>query len=202
MQHALTGASGRHFQLTADVHNKLEVWRDLVCSLASSPTYLCELQPFSPTWMGNKNSSGSGIGGFYRDPEGQYFICYSTFYTSTQARRVSSSNPTRDAKINDLELGALLIQILIFAPRMAPLAHIHTYINNTAAHGWDNRIIFRRASTVSPVLRDIDLAMRLQNIYASVGRVSGEENKMADAASSITHLLDRQFISHYRTHFP
>ena len=39
-QHALKKAVGRHVQLTTDVHNKLEAWRELVRSLASRPTNL------------------------------------------------------------------------------------------------------------------------------------------------------------------
>ena len=51
---------------------------------------------------------------------------YNTFFgvfffsQSTQARLVSSSNPKEDVTMNGLELGALLMQILFFAPRMAP----------------------------------------------------------------------------------
>ena len=61
---------------------------------------------------------------------------------------VSYSNPTGYVKINDLELGALLMQLLIFSLRMAPLTHIHTYINNMVSQGWSNRGI---VSTVSSV---------------------------------------------------
>ena len=39
-----------------------------------------------------------------------------------------------------------------------------------------------------------------QHIYASVGRVLGEDNNMVDASSRITHLTDRQFLSHLHTH--
>ena len=61
---------------------------------------------------------------------------------------VSYSNPTEYVTINDLEIRALLMQLLIFSPRMAPLAHIHTYINNTAAQGWANKSSFSTASSV------------------------------------------------------
>ena len=114
---------------------------------------------------------------------------------------MSSSNRTRDVTINNPELGALLMQILIFAPRMALLAHIHTYINNTKAQGWANRGSVSIASSVGKIMWDLSLAARRQQIHAYVGHVSGEDNKMADAASQLTHLPDRQFISHFRTHF-
>ena len=115
---------------------------------------------------------------------------------------MSSSNPTGDVTINNLDLGALLVNILLFASRMSPLAHIHTYVNNMAAQGWANRGSVRMASSVGNILREISLAARLQHIHASVGSFPGEENKMADAASRLTHLPESQFISHFRTHFP
>ena len=115
---------------------------------------------------------------------------------------MSSSNPTVDVTIKDPDIGALLMHLLIFAPRMVPLAHIHTYVNNTAAQGWDNRGSFSTASSVGPILLELNLVDRRQHIHASVGRVPGEDNKMTDAASRLTHLPDRKFISHLLTHLP
>ena len=114
----------------------------------------------------------------------------------TQARLVSSSNRTRDVTINDLDLGALLMQLLIFATRMAPLAHIHKHVNNTEAQGWANRKSVSTTSSVTPILWELSLAARRQHIHASVGRVTGDDNKIADAALRLTHLPDRKFISH------
>ena len=94
---------------------------------------------------------------------------------------VSSYNPTGDMTINDLELGALLMQILIFAPRMVPLSHIYTYVDNMAAHVWTNRGSVSTASSVGPILCDLSLAARRQHTHASIGRVPGEDNNMVDA---------------------
>ena len=94
------------------------------------------------------------------------------------------------------------MQLLLFSPRMAPLTHIHTYIDNTASQVWANRGSISTASEVGPILREIALAMRRQHIHAFAGSVPGEENKKTDAASMLTHLPDRKFISHFRTHFP
>ena len=142
------------------------------------------------------------MGGICRDPEGKHFVCRSPFSLTTQAHLVSSYNPTGYVTINKLELGALLMQILIFTPRMDPLAHIHTYVNKTAAQGWANRGSFSTASSVVPILRELYLVARRQHIHASVGRVLGEDNNMADVASRLTHLPDRKFLSHLGTHFP
>ena len=115
---------------------------------------------------------------------------------------VSSSNPKGDVTINYPDIAALLLQILLFAPRMPPLMHIDTYVNEIAAQRWSNRGSVSTYSSVGPILRELALATMIQHIHTYVGRVPGEENKMADAAPRITHLLDRKFHSHFRSHFP
>ena len=202
VQHALKRAAGRHVKITTDVHDKLEAWRELVCSLANRSTHLRKLEPFALSWIITTDASGSRMGGVFQYPEEQYFVWRYPFYQSTQARLVSSSNPKGDVKINDLELGALLIQILLFSPRMALLEHIHTYVDNKAVQGWANRASVSTAYSVRPILRGLSLAARRKHIHASVGRVLGEDNKMSNTALQLTHLLDRKFISHLRTHFP
>ena len=142
------------------------------------------------------------MGGAFQYPEEQYFVWRYPFYQATQARLVSSSNPKGDVKINDLELGALLIQILLFSPRMALLEHIHTYVDNKAVQGWANRGSVSIASSIGLILRGLALVARRQQIHAYVRFVLGEDNKMADAMSPLTHLPYRQFISHFRSHFP
>ena len=195
VQHALKRVEGRHVQLTTDVHDELEDWRELICSLGSSPTHLRELEPFTPTWIGTTDAPGSGMGGVCRDPEGQYFVWRSPFSLTTQTRLLYYSNHTGYVTTNELKLGALIMQILIFPPRMAPLVHIHTYVNNMAAQGWSNRDSASTASFVGTILRELSLAVRRQHIHASVVRVPEEDNKMADAASRLNHLPDQIFFS-------
>ena len=93
------------------------------------------------------------------------------------------------------------MQLLIFTPMMAPLAHIHTYVDDTAAQGWSNQGSVSMSSLVGPMLREVALSVRLQHTHASVRRVPGEENKIAYAALWLTHLPDRQFLSHFCRHF-
>ena len=119
----------------------------------SRPTHLCKLQSFSPTWIGTTNALGSGMGGLCRDPEGQYFVWSSSFPLTTQARLVSSSNPTVDVTINYIKLRALIMEILLFAPGMSPLTHIHTYVDNMTAQIWANRGSVSTASSVGPILQ-------------------------------------------------
>ena len=150
VQHALKKAVGPRVQLTTNVHNDLETWHELVFSLANRPTRLRELEPFSPSWIGTTDASGAGMGGVCQDPERQYYVWCSPFSQATQVRLVSSSKPKGGVTVNELEIGVLLMQILLFSPRMDPLAHIHTYANNTAAHGWANMGIVSTSSSVGP----------------------------------------------------
>ena len=184
VQHALKRYTGRHIHLTSDVNNDMEACRELVCSLASPPTSVSYNLP-PPHGLGIPMNQGPKWEG-YDDTQRA-----NTLFGVTQERLVYSSNPTRDVTINDLELGAMLIQLLLFAPRMAPLSHILTYVDNTASQGWSNRGSVRTASSVRPILRELSLADMQQHIHASVGRVLGEDNKLADAASRLTHLPDR-----------
>ena len=94
------------------------------------------------------------------------------------------------------------MQILLFAPSMAPLLHIHVYVDKTAAQVWANRGSVITASSVGPIPQELYLVDRRQHIHASVGRVPGEDNNMEDSASQLTHLPDRKFISDLYTHFP
>ena len=160
VQHALKRVTGRNVQLTADVHDDLEAWSKLVHSLARCPTHLRKLQPFSPACIRTTNASGSRMGGVCQDPEGQYFVCQSSFSLAIQARLVFPSKLNGYMTINDLELEAVLMQILIFAPRMVPLSHIHAYVNNTEAQGWANRGSVSTASSVGQILWELSLVDR------------------------------------------
>ena len=51
---------------------------------------------------------------------------------------MSPSNPDIYVIIKYLEIGALLMQLLLFSLRMVPLVHVHMYVNNTVAQGWTN----------------------------------------------------------------
>ena len=94
------------------------------------------------------------------------------------------------------------MQLLLFAPRMEPLLHIHNYFINTAVQGWANRGSVIMASSVGPILQEIALTARRQHIQSSAGNVPGEDNEVADAASRINHLTEWQSLSHFRTHLP
>ena len=202
LQHSLRQARGSRVLLLTAVHDKLSAWRQLVHKLAARPKHLCDLDPFSQTWERATDASGAGMGGVCQDLKGQWFIWRSPFSKATQARLATDTNPTRDVTINNLELSALFGQVQLFTPKMAPLAHIRTTVDNTAAQGWDNRGSVSSATAVGPILRDLALLKRTHKIYSSVKRIAGVDNNMDDAASRLTHLTDNMFLRHFFLTFP
>ena len=90
----------------------------------------------------------------------------------------------------------------IFAPLMAPLKHIITKVENTAAKIWAHRGIVRSASDIGPLLREYAWIFCQTQTHASVVCVAVTENHEADAASWLTHLPVLQFTRHFNTAFP
>ena len=82
------------------------------------------------------------------------------------------------------------MHLLLFAPRMTPLAHIPTYVNDMEAQVWANQGSVSTASAVLTILKELALATRCHHIHASIGHLLVEENKMVDAASRLTHLTN------------
>ena len=142
------------------------------------------------------------MGGVCQDPEGQWFVWRSPFSEATQARLVTDTNPTGDVTINDLEITALLAQVLLFSPKMNTLAHIRKAVDKMAAQGWANRGSVSSATAVGPILPALALLTRTHKIYSSVQRIAAKDNKMADAASILTHLTKKMFLCHFTLTFP
>ena len=49
LQHALQVAMGRQVSIIAAVHNEINLWRNLISSLAEHPTHLRDICPNEPT---------------------------------------------------------------------------------------------------------------------------------------------------------
>ena len=60
-------------------------------------------------------------------------------------RLTTNENLARYLTINELELAAYVAHLHIFVPLMAPLEHILTKVENTAAEGWSCRGSIRYA---------------------------------------------------------
>ena len=94
------------------------------------------------------------------------------------------------------------MKLLIFAPRMEPLDHIITYIDNTSAQVWSNQGIVVTSSSLGYILNKLSFVMIRRHTHASIGRIPGEYNNMEEAVLQLTRLLDQLFLSQFRKNFP
>ena len=91
------------------------------------------------TSLGNPTTSSymdRRKGGFCHSPNGDWHVWRLTFSTAIRASILTDKNPAGFLTINTLELAAYIAHLHLFAPRMAPLEHISTGVNNTAAESW------------------------------------------------------------------
>ena len=71
--------------------------------------------------------------GVCHSPNGDWHVWRLTFSTAICANILTDKNPTGFLTINDIELAAYIAHLHLFAPKMAPLEHISTGVDNTAA---------------------------------------------------------------------
>ena len=94
------------------------------------------------------------MGGVCHSPSGEWHVWRLTFSTFIQANILTDENPQWFQTINNLELAAYISHLHFFAPRMAPLEHITTGVDNTAAESWARRGSVSTATAIDPVLRE------------------------------------------------
>ena len=126
----------------------------------------------------------------------------SPFSANTHKILISEHALQGNTNTNNLELAALLEQLQLLAPHVAPLSHIRTVVDNTAEQGWANRGSVKYLSVVGIIFQEIALLNHQWYLYTSIGRVQGEDSKMADATSRLTNLSDRLFLRHFNLTFP
>ena len=140
--------------------------------------------------------------GVFYSPSGYWHVWRLTFSTAIRAHILTDENLNVFLTINDLKLAAYIARLYLFAPRMAPLEHISTRVDNTAAESWARRGSVSTATAIGPLLRESDWITRQAKIHASIKRIPGVENIEADAASRLTHLQVHAFLKSFNTSFP
>ena len=103
--------------------------------------------------------------------------------------------------IINIQLAAYVVHLHLFAPKMAPLEHIRTLVDNAATEGWERRGSVSSATPMGPLLREAAWITRQTHIHASVKQINGLENQEADAASRLTHLPVQNFLEHFSSTF-
>ena len=154
LQHALRSSKGRRINFPTLVHSELTLWRHLAASLSARPTHLSEIRPNPPIWISATDVFLTDMGRFCYSPTGEWHICWLTFSTVIQANILTDDNPQYFLTINNLELAVYISHLHLFAPSMAPLEHITTLFDNTAADIWDRHSSVSTATAIGPLLRE------------------------------------------------
>ena len=85
---------------------------------------------------------------------------------------------------------------------MAPLLHILTWVDNTAAMGWSKCGSVFTSTATRPLLREISLLSRHFHVHMSIRHIAGEDNCVADADSLLTHFIGSAFLTHFCLNLP
>ena len=93
------------------------------------------------------------MGGVCHSLNGDWHVWRLTFITAIHANILTDKNPAGFLTINDLELAAYIAHLHLFAPCMAPLEHISTGVDNTAAESWARRGSASTDTPIGPLLR-------------------------------------------------
>ena len=123
------------------------------------------------------------MGGVCHSLNGDWHVWQLTFSTAIRANILTDKNPTGFLTINNLKLAAYIAHLHLFAPRMAPLEHISTGVDNTAAESWARQGSISTATAIGPLLREAPWITRQAKIHASIKRITRVENIEANAAS-------------------
>ena len=82
------------------------------------------------------------------------------------------------------------------------LSNIHTSVVNTVEWSWSNHISMITVTTLGPLLIYIDLIVRRHVTHTYIGPIKGEDKKIVDAASRLTHFLNQKFLRNFHCTFP
>jgi len=150
-----------------------------------------------PIASGACDASGEGLGGVWWEPTlGKHLAWRWPLPSAVRSRLVSSSNPSGDLTINNLELAAVYLHLDILASAIGPRrGTVHIVSDNTTAVAWIARGSVSRHSVAAYLLRALALQQRQHHLLARVDHISGEHNSLADLCSCQPLLSDSSLCS-------
>ena len=157
------------------LHRNEPLWRaltdirTLLRESALAPTQCYELVLDWPDFVGVKDASKHGVGGFI---VGERQACTPTVFrmewpTDIKADIVSTVNPNGRITNSDLEMAGLLLLWLIMEDvcHLSPGCHVALFSDNSPTVGWVARMAAKRSLVTAQLLRT--LALRLKKTGAS-----------------------------------
>lgn len=207
MQAALVQAGqNSRIRITKSVRDELADWSWLLASLGERPTSIAEVVKKPAAFHGECDAAKSGMGGLcfsMRHPTAAPLLWRSQFPADTQARVVSSDNPTGDITNSDLELAGVVAQNDVMAQAWDTRhCTVNTRSDNSPAVGWTLRGSVSREGPVAYLLRLFSLHRRAYRYTVAIEHLSGHLNRMADDCSRLWNLTDSQLLEYFNSHYP
>ena len=137
----------------------------LANDLANRPTWIAEVLPHRPTYVGCCDAANPGMGGVWL-PSTQHslhppYVWRAPFPSSVQQALVSADNPSGSITNSDLELvGTIVHKATLAAVHDISHCTIATFSDNTPAVAWGNKASTTTAGPPSYLLRSSCLLQR------------------------------------------
>jgi len=197
------GAASNRIRVTKEVRHNLLAFLSLVEDLSNRPTYLAEIIPEDPLFLGATDAAKSGMGGVFFDGTNSYLWRHA-FLLEVQNQLVSTDRPHGSVTNSDLEHAGLLAQLVAVMASVTSLqyATVENLSDNTPAV---SRVAKGTLSKLGPASRLCDLAsihQRLHRYCHVASFIPGVSNVMADDASRLQHLTDSSFLTHFKQTYP
>ena len=125
------------------------------------------------------------------------------FTVDTQYLWVSDVNPRGDITNSDAELCGVIGGHNVCAQNFdVQHRNITTCCDNMPLVAWSLKISVSRDSQVAYLLRLLELHHRFYRFISTVTHISGDTNSMADDASRLWNLSDKELLAHFNMTYP
>jgi len=203
MQDALVGHKSGRVRISNTVKAQIDTFLALLED-TNRPTTIEEIVPGDPVHEGAVDAAKAGMGGvWFLGEEERPVLWRAPFPKTVQDRLASFSKPNGPITNSDLELaGTVLHQaVLGVSPRLRGET-VHTHCDNTPAVAWRERGSVTTTKCRADLLRLAALLRREQAINFRISHIAGVLNTMADDASRLQHLTDRELIDYFNSVYP
>ena len=213
MQLALTHQQGARVALRKGVHHAVNDFKLLLKDIDSRPTRIAEIIPLNNSATGHHDASGQGAGGVWfpsnhiarRDNmnHGTPLLWRFQWPDYISKLLVTTDNPQGTITNSDLELAGGLLHLQALAQSCDIRERtVLSKTDNLATLFWQRKGSATTDKCPAHLLRLFGFHQRFHRYVPRHDYLSGPSNPLADAASRLFHLNDKDFLTHLNSLCP
>lgn len=212
MQHALLQQQGGRLSLKKGVHAAISDFKWILRDIETRPTRIAEIVPLLASAVGHHDASGKGAGGAWfpsehlairEGHERGPFVWRLEWPAHIVNQLITDKNPLGTISISDLELAGGLLHL-------DALAQAYDIRERTVLSKTDNLATLfwqRKGSTTTDkvpayLLRLFGIHQRYHRYVARHDYLPGGSNKLADDASRLFSLNNKNFLTYFNLNYP